>query len=196
MTKRTTRGLLALAILVCSAGVGIRPAAAANPYWVFWKNWSYQWNSTFQYYAGDGTPGGAYRTGSGHQTNECLTSAASNNHGGWLPNGYYAMGTWANDWNGSVVKGRATYLGNRFCFNNSAQRTELMVHSWSPFAVGNPWTPSGSYSASPGGGDYRSQACIKLQSNGPYGSPYMTGDIADVQYYSVATNAMSVTVAG
>ena len=66
----------------------------------------------------------SWRAGSGftrHSTNACRRND------GWLPNGYYAPRLHANYW-GSLIKGRAIFLGAKRCANGTV-RSDLFIHT-------------------------------------------------------------------
>ena len=129
-----------------------------------------------------------WRAGSGHQMNECITSAmAPMNNGGWLPSAYYNVGAPAFNYNGNVIHGIAFGLGNMNCYNGTL-RTELFVHSWSAWVaptVPVPTTPAQA-------GSYASQACIKLQGSGAYSN--MGGDIRSMYDWHIYLGLGSAAV--
>jgi hypothetical protein len=103
----------------------------------------------------------SWRAGSGftrHSTNACRRND------GWLPNGYYAPRLHAN-YHGSLIKGRAIFLGAKRCANGTL-RTDLFIHteqddrnSQCPDRPGDQvcrWEY-------PKIDDYRSYGCIKLR---------------------------------
>ncbi|MGN6576846.1 MAG: hypothetical protein ACTHKG_14290 [Nocardioides sp.] len=103
----------------------------------------------------------SWRAGSGftrHSTNACRRND------GWLPNGYYAPRLHAN-YHGSLIKGRAIFLGAKRCANGTL-RTDLFIHteqgdrnSQCPDRPGDQvcrWEY-------PKIDDYRSWGCIKLR---------------------------------
>lgn len=66
----------------------------------------------------------SWRAGSGFTKSS--TNACRRNDG-WLPDGRYRPRLHANYW-GSLIKGRAVYLGNKQCANGTL-RTDLFIHT-------------------------------------------------------------------
>lgn len=87
-----------------------------------------------------------WKAGSGMNSNDCDKSTSSSPEGGWLPNGTYGFAQYDN-WNGSLIKGIVFQLDSKACRDGSVTRTELFIHTESPWS-------------SPGG--YRSLGCIKM----------------------------------
>ena len=102
----------------------------------------------------------SWRAGSGFRrtaTNSCATNR------GWLPNGWYRPKLYL-DYPGSLIKGRAIYLGNKPC-PDGTMRTDLFIH-----------TEQGAHSVQCADGpgdqacrweyptinDYRSLGCVKV----------------------------------
>lgn len=114
---------------------------------------------------GDGTwkriERASWRAGSGfggpNTTHECVRGR------GWLPNGRYSFVQYDDYW-GNLIKGRAFYLGNKACRNDTL-RTELFIHTE---------TGAGNHQCADAKGDqicrwewpkyndYRSAGCIKM----------------------------------
>lgn len=103
----------------------------------------------------------SWRAGSGlggrEGTNGCIRNV------GWLPNGTYAPIEHDDYW-GSVVKGRAFYLGNHVC-RNGTLREQLLIHTET--GAGNVQCrdlPGDQHCRWETGkiNDYRSNGCIKM----------------------------------
>jgi hypothetical protein len=102
-----------------------------------------------------------FRAGAGlgaGYTDDCVTNK------GWLPNGTYSMKMY-NDYPGTTIKGRAFYLGDKWCSNGSVKRTELFIHTESGAGNVQCADVSGDQACRweyPTWNDYKSNGCIKL----------------------------------
>ncbi|MGZ4449111.1 MAG: hypothetical protein ACXVXT_19910 [Blastococcus sp.] len=103
----------------------------------------------------------SWRAGSGwggpHTTDECVHDR------GWLPDGRYSF-VQHDDYAGSLIKGRAFYLGNKRCHDGTL-RTDLFIHTET--GAGNRQCPDtrGDQLCRwewPRINDYRSAGCIKM----------------------------------
>ena len=155
MRLRSLRTVVCV-LLLSFPTVVVTPAetvSATGPY-IFWfvKNWSDRLNSRLYWTNNEWTEGSSWRAGSGRNTNECQTSAMSPiNNGGWLPNGAWTVQFASANYSGSVIQGPAIRINDRTCSNGTTWRTEVFIHSKIPW---------------PSGGEYLSQACVKVSSTG------------------------------
>jgi hypothetical protein len=135
---------------------------------VFDKDARHPWRSTVRWRAERRTDGGwrvvdaaSWRAGSGFGGPD--TTDACHRDVGWLPNGTYSF-VQHDDYHGSLIRGRAFYLGAKRCANGT-WRTDLFIHTES--GAGNRQCAD-----APGDqvcrwewpriNDYRSHGCIKM----------------------------------
>jgi hypothetical protein len=101
-----------------------------------------------------------WRAGSGYFPDS--TNACAKNRG-WLPNGRYRPALF-NDYHGSVIKGRAIYLGQKRCANGTL-RTALFIHTEQGAGSRQCADRKGDQPCRweyPKYNDYRSYGCIKV----------------------------------
>jgi len=104
---------------------------------------------------------GAWRAGSGfggpHTTDECVRDH------GWLPDGRYSFVQF-DDYHGSLIRGRAFYLGDKRC-RNGTERTDLFIHTETG-AANRPCADGPGDQVCrweyPRINDYRSRGCVKM----------------------------------
>jgi len=163
--------LLVLLLALLPALLVLAPAAdAAEPRYAviaFHKNYANTFRSTLTWSVYRGTGADrvllvrkSWRAGSGYfrdSTNSCVRNR------GWLPNGSYRPRLFA-DYGGSVIKGRAIYLGQHACRNGTV-RTALFIHTeqgaGSRQCANRPGDQACRWEY-PAINDYRSYGCIKL----------------------------------
>jgi hypothetical protein len=163
-----------LVLLALVAGLTVVPAATASarssyPYAVitFHKNYANTFRSTLSWEVFRASGGERtsllrleWRAGAGYfrdSTNAC----AKNN--GWLPDGTYRPRL-VRDYQGSLIKGRAIYLGQKTCANGT-MRTDLFIHTEQGAASRQCPNRPGDQACRweyPRIDDYRSYGCIKL----------------------------------
>ena len=169
------RARLLLVLLALLAGLAVVPAPAAEAgdtyrfaVITFSKNYRDTHRSTLTWQAFRRNADGSrtslvrkqWRAGSGFtrtSTNACVRND------GWLPNGVYHPRLFS-DYGGSVIKGRAIYLGQHRC-GNGTMRQELFIHTEQ--GAGSRQCPDrrGDQLCRweyPKINDYRSYGCIKL----------------------------------
>jgi hypothetical protein len=97
-----------------------------------------------------------HRAGSGNGgTSECA-------YGNWIPVGTYNVEFHANNYDGSLIKGRVWKISNHPC-SNGVTRTDLFVHSEETAANGQTCgTPYDQRWCWDGPSDYYSEGCIKI----------------------------------
>ncbi|NUR08739.1 MAG: hypothetical protein HOQ45_17250 [Nocardioidaceae bacterium] len=167
-----TRTIALLVTLACTvAGLAVTPTAdaATRRYAVitFHKNYANTFRSTltwkvFRVRDGQRTTlvSRSWRAGSGYFRDS--TNACKRNRG-WLPDGRYRP-TLFRDYHGSIIKGRAIYLGAKRCANGT-MRTDLFLHTEQ--GAGSRQCPNrrGDQACRweyPRINDYRSFGCVKL----------------------------------
>lgn len=135
-------------------GVAGSPAAAAISYkgvFTFNKGTITDSRLTFDVYRLDRDPPlrvltKTWRAGSGGNTVVCDKSTGPGDPGGWLPNGIYNVKLHEN-YQGTLIKGIAFQLEDMPCASGGVRRTELFIHTETPWSSPN---------------SYRSSGCIKL----------------------------------
>jgi hypothetical protein len=163
------RALLAVVALV--AGLTVAPATASPAHReaviTFHKNYANTFRSTltWEVFRVDGARRTSvqrlsWRAGSGYFRTS--TDACRKNNG-WLPDGTYQPRL-ARDYDGSLVKGRAIYLGQKACANGT-MRADLFIHTEQ--GAGSRQCPDrpGDQACRweyPRINDYRSYGCVKL----------------------------------
>ena len=115
--------------------------------WCWFNPQIYTTECSDNWRAGSGQPGG---------TDGCAVGY------GWLPTGDYDL--WGH-WDGydGVIKGRVFYVQDKWCWNGSALRTELFIHTEEtagngqscPTSGDDPYCWEGTF-------DYYSEGCIKV----------------------------------
>ena len=166
------RARLALALVALACGFLVAPSSAeAAPYRyaviTFHKNYSDVFRShlTWDVYKVSGGKRTTlvhkrWRAGSGF--NRHSTDACRRNNG-WLPNGRYRP-TLYRDYHGSLIKGRAIYLGQKACHDGTV-RTALFIHTeqgaGSRQCANRPGDQPCRWEY-PAWNDYRSYGCVKL----------------------------------
>ena len=135
---------------------------------VFDKDARHPWRSTVVWKAWRPRDGGwrlvdseRWRAGSGFGGRG--TTDACHRNVGWLPNGTYSF-VQHDDYHGSLIHGRAFYLGNKRC-GNGTWRTDLFIHTES--GAGNRQCANGPGDQGcrweyPRINDYRSHGCVKM----------------------------------
>lgn len=102
-----------------------------------------------------GTQKASWRAGSGNGgnwNNECVRNE------GHLPNGRYKILGWYNNYDGSVINGRAVRLEDKQCVNGT-WRTELFIHSEQTVNNEQGGTEGSRWD---GENDYKSEGCVKM----------------------------------
>ena len=166
------RTRLALVLLALVAGLTVAPPATAESTYryaviTFHKNYQDPFRSTLTWRV--------FRVSGGHRTSvqrlewragagyfRRSTDACAKNNG-WLPDGSYRPRLF-RDYQGSLVKGRAIYLGRKPCADGTL-RTDLFIHTEQD--AGSRQCPNrpGDQACRwehPRINDYRSYGCIKL----------------------------------
>jgi len=130
-----------------------------------------------------------WKAGSGQTTNECNKWRRTGDKGGWLPAGSYVLKGMFDNYDGSLIKGRAFWFEDKVCNDGVTLRSELFIHTEEtrsqtqscPTSGDDPWCWEATW-------DFISNGCIKVEAPHNIGTAHWYyhntgGDSRHGEYY-------------